>query len=75
MRTLLLVVAVLCGCAGTTRPATRSASMRMQGPNCRMACLAQAHPGEVLIDCTPPLDFDPGRRDPSMTVCFYGPTP
>jgi len=47
----------------------------MIGPDCRMTCSAQLHPGEVVTDCTPPLDFDPGKRDPSMTVCFYGLAP
>ncbi len=73
MQASLLILLVLAGCAGSQSPGSRSASIRMQGPNCRMACLAQVHPGEVLIDCTPPLDFEPKRRDPGMTACFFGP--
>lgn len=74
MRALVLASCLLvAACGGSTRQVTRSITIRMQGPNCKMACLAQLHPGEVLTDCSPPLDFEPSRRDPSMTVCFFGP--
>jgi hypothetical protein len=79
MRTSALALGlVLIGCSGSTGTsggATRSMTIRMQGPSCKMACSAQLHPGEVVTDCTPPLDFEPTKRDPSMTVCFFGPAP
>lgn len=77
MRTYALAMALfLFGCGGSSAgSATRSMTIRMQGPSCKMACSAQLHPGEVVTDCTLPLDFEPSRRDPSMTVCFFGPAP
>lgn len=68
-----LVALILCAACGGAGTGARSVTIRMQGPDCRMACSAQLHPGEVLTDCTPPLDFEPTRRDPSSTTCFFGP--
>ena len=71
MRIFPMAALLIVGCAGTQQAGTRSQTLRMIGPDCRMTCSAQLHPGEVVTDCTPPLDFDPGKRDSSMTVCFY----
>jgi hypothetical protein len=75
MRDAILGTLLLLGCGSSNAGVTRSTTIRMQGPSCRMACEAQLHPGEVLTDCTPPLDFEPTKRDPSTTVCFFGPAP
>ncbi|MBM4357446.1 MAG: hypothetical protein FJ096_04975 [Deltaproteobacteria bacterium] len=73
MRLILVGLVLTLGCGGSSQVVGRSMTIRMQGPDCRMACAAQVHPGEVLSDCTPPLDFEPTKRDPSMTVCFFAP--
>ncbi len=68
-----LLVVCLAGCAGGGVPHGRSASAVVSGPDCRAACMAQLHGGEVVADCTPPIEFDPHRRDPWTTVCFFDP--
>ncbi len=76
MRLEVVLLLSLAACAGPQNGGhARSASMVVNGPDCRAACQAQLHGAEVLADCTPPMDNDPRKRDPWTTVCFFDAPP